>query len=244
MRLGHALERVRRSPVALIPTVFLLQVFFWVSIQFQIRSWHEDTGPRLRRTSEWLPGRTYAPEIEAALRLLQCSDAGKGSYLRSRGVPIHVLTPAVMAASGCPAGSLGCTRKANSSINVLSRTVNQPAALAAVLSHEITHVMTHDPDDPPPTRSVLRRIFGRNEEATAHVAGIRTAKALHVPQWGGVLGGWALEYLVWYWPFGTLLYTVLFSILGLRRLYLEVGRFAIEQGAKRTARATHATTKL
>ena len=216
--------------------MFLLQVFLWVSVQFQLRSWHEDNGPRVHRTGDWLPGRIYTPQVEGALRLLQGSDPSKVFYVRTRGVPIYVLTPAEMAASGCPAGSLGCTRKANSSINVLSRAIHQPEALAVVLSHEITHVETHDPDSPTPVRSLSQRIFGRNEEATAHVAGLRTARLLHVPQWGGVLGGWPLEYLVWYWPFGTLLYTVIFSFLGLRRLYLEVGRLALRQGAKRTAR--------
>ena len=232
---GSPFDRIRRSPIALIPMIFIMQVFFWVSVRFQLSSWPEDDGPPLRMTAEWIPGRQYPPEIEQALQLLARSDPSKVTYLRSYGVPIHALTPREMAVSGCPAGSLGCTRKANSSVNVNALALGQSPALAAILSHEIAHVQTHDPIHPLPKRSLLQRIFGRNEEATAHVAGLRTANRLHVPEWRGILGGWPIEYLVWYWPFGTFLYTMTFSALGLRRLFLEVGQATLRQRARKQA---------
>lgn len=235
MSLAAQLDRIRRSPIALIPMIFILQVFFWVSVRFQLASWREDAGPPLRMTPEWVPGRRYSAEIESALQLLSVSDPSKVAYLRSYGVPIHVLTPAEMAVSGCPAGSLGCTRKANSSINVNALAIGQDRALASILSHELTHVQIHDPLHPQPERSLAQRIFGRNEEADAHVAGLRTANRLHVPEWRGILGGWPVEYLVWYWPFGTFLYTLTFSALGLRRLVLEIGQATLRQRARKQA---------
>jgi len=39
-----------------------------------------------------MPGRTYSPETENALRVLSTSDPDKVQFLRKRGIPIHILT--------------------------------------------------------------------------------------------------------------------------------------------------------
>jgi len=228
--------RLRDSPYFLFPTVFLAQVLCWLVIHFQDVSWHEDAGPELAVTSEWKPNKRYAPEVEAAIRALSVSDPGKVQFLRERGIPIHVLTPAQMALSGCPPRSLGCTRKANSSINMLDIAGDYPDAAAAVLSHELTHAAFHDARSPKPERSFLQRLFWRNEESEAHVAELATARRLHVPMWGGPLAGWPLEYLVWYSPSGSFLIATAFSIRGLSRIWLHSARVARRRRERRALR--------
>ncbi len=48
-----------------------------------------------------------------------------------------------MAVSACPVGSIGCTRHANSSINVVAAAATS-GSFAGVLSHELTHCRLHD----------------------------------------------------------------------------------------------------
>lgn len=227
--------RLRDSPYFLFPTVFLAQVLCWMVVHFEDASWHEDGGPELAVTSDWKPNQRYAPEIEAAIRALSVSDPGKVQFLRERGIPIHVLTPAQMAVSGCPPRSLGCTRKANSSINLLDIAGNYPDAAASVLSHELTHAAFHDARSSKAERSLPLRVLWRNEESEAHVAELATARRLHVPMWSGALAGWPLEYLVWYCPSGSFLITASFSILGLSRIWLHSARVARGRRERRVA---------
>lgn len=189
----------------LLPALFVAQVLFYQTAYFQRVSWHEDRTAPLAVTAEWTPNKTYSPEIESGIAALSRSDADKVAFLRARGIPIHVISRAQMALSGCPAGSLGCTRHTDSSINVAAAAAATPVSLAVVLSHELTHCRLHDQVLGGTVASVWHRLLWRNEEATAHVAGLETAARLRLPLSGGPLSGWWFEYLLWYWPAATLL---------------------------------------
>lgn len=233
MRFRPSLHKLLRAPEFLLLAVFFLQLFFWITVRFQVSSFHTDDGPVLRPTPAWQPGQRYTAPIEAGLAALAVSDPDKVGYVRSRGLPIYILTLPEMAHSGCPPKSLGCTRKANSSINVLDTVPVSTVATASVLSHEITHAEHHDLKAPMPPASLPTRLFLRNEEAQAHIAGLRTSAALHVPYWSGPLAGWPLEYLVWYWPFGTIVYTFTFTVLGIARFWKEAAKAGTRRAALR-----------
>ncbi len=80
-------------------------------------------------------------------------------------IPIHILTPAQMAVSGCPVGSIGCTRHAGSSINVVAVATTSPVSFAVVLSHELTHCRLHDKTLGMAVPSGWSRLLWRNEES-------------------------------------------------------------------------------
>ena len=231
----RAKTRLRDSPFFLFPTVFLAQVIFWASLHFQNASWPEDYKPPLAVTAEWQPNRIYDPQIEAAIRALSQSDPGKVAFLRERGITVNVLTPQQMALSGCPPRSLGCTRRSNSSINILSFAAEMPQVGAMVLSHELTHVGFHDARSPKPRLGLFHRLVWRNEETYAHLAGLRTAHQLHLPVWSGPQPLWPLEYLVWYWPLGCLVITGTYSALGLSRIWLHSAGVAIRRRHRQAA---------
>ncbi len=217
----RAKTRLRDSPFVLLPTVFLAQVIFWASLHFQNTSWPQDYKPPLSVTAAWRPNHVYSPEIEAAIHNLSETDPVKVAFLRERGIPVYVLTPQQMAVSGCPLRSLGCTRHANSSINVLSIAAAFPKVGAMVLSHELTHAAFHDARSPRPMLGVWQRLFWRNEETYAHLAGLRTARLLHLPVWSGPQPLWPAEYLVWYWPLACVVITGAYSVLGLSRIAIN-----------------------
>lgn len=178
-----ALHTARKStrftaPLFLLPSLFVAQVLFYQTVALQRASWHEDTTPPLTVTSEWKPDRTYSPEIERSIAALSQSDPDKVKFLRERGIPIHILTPAQMAVSGCPPSSIGCTRHADSSINVVAGAAVSPVSLAVVLSHELTHCRLHDKALGMAVPRVWSRLLLRNEESKAHVAGLSTAQHL------------------------------------------------------------------
>ena len=217
------------APLFLLPTVFIAQVMCYQVAYFTRWSWHEDRSGPLTATAEWKPYRTYTPEIERSLALLSHSDPDKVRYLRERGIPIHILTAQQMAVSGCPAGSLGCTRHADSSINVISVAGSDSTALAVVLSHELTHCQIHDAVRGSSPVSTWKHLLWRGEEANAHVAGLATAWDLRLPLRGGPLSGWWLEYLVWFWPAGTFLLSGLISVYCFHLIMQYIKRHAIRR---------------
>ena len=217
------------APLFLLPALFVAQVMFYQVVYFERVSWHEDKTPPLAVTSDWVPNRTYSPEIERGIAALSLSDPEKVSFLRDRGIPIHVITPTQMAASGCPAGSIACTRHADSSINVVASAASSPVALAVVLSHELTHCRIHDKVLGLAVPSVWNRLLWRNEESKAHVAGLTTARRLGLPLSGGPLTGWWLEYLIWYWPAGTLLLAGIASLFGFHLIAEYIKKHAVHK---------------
>ena len=134
-----------------------------------------------------------------------------------------------MALSGCPGGSLGCTRHIDSSINVAAAAAAAPVSLAVVLSHELTHCRLHDQVLGRVVASLWRRLLWRNEEATAHAAGLETAARLCMPLSGGPLSGWWFEYLLWYWPAATLLLSGLASLFGFHLIAGYVRKHAVQR---------------
>ena len=219
------------APLFLLPSLFVAQMLFYQTLYFQRASWHEDTTAQLAVTKEWEPNRTYAPEIERGISALAQSDPEKVAFLRERGIPIHVLTPAQMAVSGCPAGSIGCTKHTDSSINVAAAAAMSPVSLAVVLSHELTHCRQHDKVLGMAVPSVWNRLLWRNEEAKAHVAGLTTAARLNLPLSGGPLTGWWFEFLVWYWPAATLLLSSLASLFGFHLIGEYIKKHAVQKAA-------------
>lgn len=219
------------APLFLLPSLFVAQVLFYQTLYFQRASWHEDKTPPLTVTKQWEPHRTYSPEIERGISALSGSDPEKVTFLRERGIPINVLTPAQMAVSGCPAGSIGCTRHADSSINVVAAAAGSPISLAVVLSHELTHCRLHDQRLGMTVPSFWSRLLWRNEEATAHVAGLTTAGRLGLPFSGGPLAGWWFEYLVWYWPAATLLLSGFASLFGFHLIAEYIKKHAVQKAA-------------
>lgn len=194
------------APLFLLPSLFVAQVLFYQTLGQQKGSWHEEASPALAVTNEWRPNQTYTPQIEKGIAALGQSDPAKVQFLRERGIPIHILTPAQMALSGCPVGSLGCTRHTDSSINVIERAAQTPISLAVVLSHELTHCRLHDQRLGAAVPKAWSRLLLRNEESQAHVAGLRTAQHLGLPLSGGPLAGWWFDFLVWFWPAGSLVF--------------------------------------
>lgn len=205
------------APLFLLPSLFVAQVLFYETLALQRASWHEDTTPPLMTTNDWKPNRTYSPAIEAGIAALSQSDPDKVTFLRKRGIPIHILTPAQMAVSGCPTGSIGCTRPSDASINVAAGAAVSPVSLAVVLSHELTHCRLHDKAPGMAVPTVWSRLLLRNEESKAHVAGLRTARDLHLPLSSGPLTGWWFDYLVWFWPAGSV---ALFGLTSLFEFHL------------------------
>ena len=212
----HTAKRSPRftAPLFLLPSLFVAQVLFYETAGLQRASWHEDTTAPLLVTKEWIPNRVYSPEIERGILALAQSDPEKVRFLRERGMPIHLLTPAQMASSGCPSGSIGCTRHTDSSINVLAAAALSPVSLAVVLSHELTHSRLHDSTQGMAVPSPWRRLFWRNEESQAHVAGLTTARRLRLPLSSGPLTGWWFDYLVWFWPAASMLLSGFVSLIG------------------------------
>ena len=217
------------APLFLLPSLFVAQVLFFQTLYFQRWSWHEDRTPPLTVTKEWQPNQVYSPEIERGIAALSQSDPDKVTFLRERGIPIHVLTPAEMALSGCPSGSIGCTRHADSSINVIAAAAVSPVSLAVVLSHELTHCRLHDQRIGMSVPSVWSRLLWRNEETKAHVAGLTTACRVRLPLSGGPLTGWLFEYLVWYWPAATLLLSGLASLFGFHLIAEYIKKHAVQK---------------
>ena len=215
----------------MLPSLFVAQVLFYQTLYFQRASWHEDTTAPLAVTKEWKPNRTYSPEIERGIDALSHSDSDQVTFLRERGISINVLTPAQMAVSGCPAGSIGCTRHSDSSINVAAAAAASPVSLAVVLSHELTHCRLHDQSLGMTVPGFWSRLLWRNEEAKAHVAGLKTAGRLDLPLSGGPLTGWWFEYLVWYWPAATLLLSGLASLLGFHLIAEYIKKQAVQKAA-------------
>jgi len=99
---SHFRRRLLDSPGFLFSTVFVLQVVFWTTFNFQQSSWKRDIQKPLTVTSEWHPNRLYEPSIEAGFTALSTTDPEKVAFLRSRGIPIHILSKQQMALSGCP----------------------------------------------------------------------------------------------------------------------------------------------
>lgn len=202
------------APLFLLPSLFVAQVLFYQTLALQRASWHEDATPPLTVTSEWKPDRTYSPEIERGIAALSQSDPDKVNFLRERGIPIQIVTPAQMAVSGCPPGSIGCTRHADSSINVVAGAAVSPVSLAVVLSHELTHCRLHDKALGMAVPKLWSRLLLRNEESKAHVAGLRTARHLGLPSSCGPLTGWWFDYLIWFWPAASVVLFGLASLFG------------------------------
>ena len=220
------------APLYLLPCAFISLVLCFEVVTVIHASWHEDFEVRLIPSPEWKPNRVYSSEIEAALTALTHTDPIKVEYLRQRGIPIHILTRIQMARTGCPESSLGCTRSANASINVIDRAADTSKDLAVVLAHELTHCRFHDSIDPIPPRSFLQRLLWRNEEAEAHVAGISTARRIGLPYMTGPLSGWWFEYLVWFWPAATFLITGLASLFTLHRSVEYIKLQALRRAAE------------
>jgi len=217
------------------------QVLLFQTAALQHASWHEDTTPSLTVTREWKAGRTYSPEIERALLALFSSDPDKVQFLRERGIPIHILTPAQMAVSGCPIGSIGCTRHADSSINVVAAAATSPVSLAVVLSHELTHCRRHDKALGMAVPSVWSRLLWRNEESQAHVAGLTTARQLGLPFSCGPLTAWWLDYLVWFWPAASIVFSGLVSLFGFHLIAEYIKKHAVHKikPSSQDSAATH-----
>ena len=217
------------APLFLLPSLFVTQVLFYETASLQRASWHEDTTGPLVATNEWIPNRVYSAEIERGILALSQSDPAKVSFLRERGIPIHLLTPAQMASSGCPAGSIGCTRHTDSSINVVATAAVFPVSLAVVLSHELTHCRLHDKALGLVVPSPWSRLFWRNEESQAHVAGLTTARRLRLPLSCGPLTSWRFDYLVWFWPAASMLLSGLASLFGFHLIAEYIKKQAVHK---------------
>jgi hypothetical protein len=216
------------APLVLLPALFVAQTLFYETAGLQRRSWHEDTSSPLEVTREWIPNRVYSLEIERGVSVLAQSDPEKVRFLRERGIPIHILIPEQMALSGCPTGSIGCTRHTDSSINVIAAAVS-PVSLAVVLSHELTHCRLHDLASGMTVPSAWTRLFWRNEESNAHVAGLATARRLQLPQFHGPLAGWWFDYLVWFWPAATMFMSGVASLVGFHLIVEYIKRYALRK---------------
>ena len=163
-------------------------------------------------------------------------------FLRGRGIPIHILTPEQMNLSGCPNGSIGCTRHIDSSINVMAAAASSPVSLAVVLSHELTHCRLHDQAADLTVPSAWSRLFWRNEESKAYVAGLVTARRLQLPQLSGPLAGWWFDYLVWFWPAGSMLLSGVVSLIGFHLIVKYIKERAVRKpGASRADSAAPMT---
>ncbi len=217
------------APLFLLPVLFVAQVLFYETAGLQRASWHEDTTAPLLVTKEWIPNRVYSPKIERGILALSQSNPDKVRFLRERGIPIHILTPEQMALSGCPTGSIGCTRHTDSSINVMAAAAVSPVSLAVVLSHELTHCRLHDQASGMTVPSVWSRLIWRNEESKAHVAGLVTARRLQLPQLSGPLAGWWFDYLVWFWPAASMLLSGLASLVGFHLIVEYIKRRAVRK---------------
>ena len=217
------------APLFLLPSLFVAQVLFYETVGLERASWHEDTTAPLLVTKEWIPNRVYSPEIERGILALAQSDPEKVRFLRERGMPIHLLTPAQMASSGCPAGSIGCTRHTDSSINVMAAAAMSPVSLAVVLSHELTHCRLHDNVLGMAVPSPWSRLFWRNEESKAHVAGLTTARRLRLPLSCGPLTDWWFDYLVWFWPAASMVLSGVVSLIGFHLIVEYIKKHAVRE---------------
>ena len=218
------LAALAKHPVILFPVLFLASLLCYETIYFQSASWKENPHMLLRPTPEWIPNRVYPVAVERALQKLSTTDPDKVLFLRARGIPIHVLSPGKMAEAGCSPTALGCTRLENATLNVHERAADSPAALAVVLSHELTHCRYHDAIQVQPPSSLLRRVFWRNEETEAHVEGLATARRLDISSVRGPLAGWWIEYLFWFWPAATVFLSSLVFFCAARLFWREATR--------------------
>jgi hypothetical protein len=190
-----------------------------VTIRAQQRSWQRDFLGPLPRPVKWQATQPQPKAIERALKLLEAVEPEKVVYLEKRGIPVFLATETAMVWAGCTPGDWACTEYAHSRIDISNSIVLSPRELAVVLSHEITHCQTHDPLSIHTPNSLWYRLLWRNEEATAHIASLSTARRLHLPLFHTALTAWWLDYMLYFWPAGT---TVLMFAIALGLIHLLV----------------------
>ncbi len=200
------------APLFLLPALFVAQVLFYQTAYFLRTSWREDRTAPLAVTAEWKPNKTHSPDIESGIAALSRSNPDKVPFLTSTRYPHPRSLPGAdgPVRLSCwfprlhPSHRLQHQRRCGSAAT--------PVSLAVVLSHELTHCRLHDQVLGGTVASIWHRLLWRNEEATAHVAGLETAARLRLPLSGGPLSGWCFEYLLWDWPAATLLLSGLASL--------------------------------
>jgi hypothetical protein len=99
---------------------------------------------------------------------------------------------------------LACIELDRSQIDVLASGKFDTPELAAALEHELFHCEHHDWQAPRPVRPLLSRLLWGDEEAEAHRASLKAARGLGVPLFGGSMKALGLDYILWFWPAGTM----------------------------------------
>lgn len=164
----------------------------------------------------WRPGRTYLPQIEDALAILTRFAPDQVAIVRSCGMPIDIVNPSQMDAPHMPNSRLAETMTASGDIHINRKTTNTAPRIAFALYHELVHVQYGIHDTSVYPSNPIARIFGRNEEADAHMRTLRFAWKLRNTYPDGahwvMTGGfpsilWPLgittELLTYFWPLGT-----------------------------------------
>jgi hypothetical protein len=154
-------KRARRDRVRIF--AFLSAVLCVFPLFVKQEAWWEDGRGPNHRTAEWLPYRRYSNDIEEGLAILGKTNNADVQYLRSRGNPIHFIPGT--------SGRMGDTTP-EGVIELPIRLRDRPVEIAVVLSHEIFHAERHDPIEPPPEHSLLRRLLWHSEEEDAHTKGL------------------------------------------------------------------------
>lgn len=172
--------------------------------------WYRDiTNEKVRvfSTNEWVPFRTYTPEIESALDLLATVRPDQYEYVRSNGVPLQHLPAGKFTNFGCNADSHGCTN-ANSGAIAIDATQKTDSILnAAVISHELVHVQHGDSSHESARHSARRHTFLSHQEAEAHMTGNWTLLQLShglrptFKSWAAMWGGFVSDFLFCSAPF-------------------------------------------
>ena len=208
--MNAALHSARQTLLVLgLLTVTLLSALFLGATYYaQRRSWSRDFAGPMHATPEWQPNRSYEPATEAALTLMGSVEPERLRYLRTRGIPIKFLTDAEMQAAGCSPGDWACTELGRAQIDVLASERFKAPELAAALSHELFHCEHHDPFTQHKVRPLISRVFLGDEEAEAHRASLKAARGLGVPMFGGDMEALGLDYVLWFWPLGTMAFCV------------------------------------
>lgn len=164
---------------------------------------------------DWRPGRTYLPKIEDALAILAQYAPDQTAAVRNCGMPIDIADSSQMEALHMSNSRLAETMNESGHIYINGKTTNTAPRIAFALYHELVHVQygIHDKNVYP--SSLIVRIFGRNEEADAHMRTLRFAWRLRNTNPEGayfvMTGGlpsflWPLgvttDFLTYFWPFG------------------------------------------
>lgn len=188
-------------PVLALTLLTLVIVSETISSQYQ--SWPRDTlGPMDTGTKSVVPI-NYGPMLNAALAQTETFQPGFKRVLEELGTEIEFATDERMVSAGCGSGDLGCTDIHRNHIYILSALKADRSAVAAVLAHELFHCLRHDPHANTTTSSVLTRLFFGDEESQAHRLSLRAAHHFGVSVFSDRMQFIGLDYLIWYWPLGT-----------------------------------------